>query len=200
MKRYSFFFATLFLIAALPVSQAGTESLPKAYIDFGLMAEEYVAPLVPLMDDERSNFEILGQPSDHGVIADELEAFTRPSLLLALWLQMSPLPESERVHDFTREEVSAWFRKAMLNGTNPEHPAYWGHLVNYHQHGVEMSILTMSLTLARESVWDPLSTEEKDQVAEWLGEIRGNARYWNNHLYFAVLTICLLYTSDAADE
>jgi hypothetical protein len=168
---------------------AGGNDLPEAYIEFGLMAEELVAPLVPLMDDSRSNFPLTGVPSDHGAMADELEAFTRPGLLLAQWLQMDALPASRREHHFTREEVSGWYRQALLNGTDPEHPAYWGHLLNYHQHGVEMSILTMSLAIAPEWLWEPLSSEEKDQVAAWLGEIRGNARYWNNHLYFAILTI-----------
>jgi|TARA_B110000438_G_C15791990_1_gene641118 hypothetical protein len=39
------------------------------------MAEELVAPLVPLMDETRSNFELVGLPSDHGLMADELDAF-----------------------------------------------------------------------------------------------------------------------------
>lgn len=177
-----------FALAAFPVS-ASDKALPKPYVAFGLMTEDLVAPLVPLMDANRSNFPLAGRPSDHGKMADELEAFTRPSLLLALWLQMEAIPQNQRTHDFTREQVARWFRSAMLNGTDPEHPAYWGHLVNYHQHGVEMSILTMSLTVAREWVWDPLSEAEKRQVAAWLREIRGNARYWNNHLYFAVLTL-----------
>lgn len=181
--------AAVLLPSAALVSVSRADELPEAYVQFGLMAEDLVAPLVPLMDSARSNFPLEGPPSDHGKMADELEAFTRPGLLLALWLQMEPLPESVRRHHFTREQVAAWFRQAMLNGTNPEHPAYWGHLLNYHQHGVEMSILTMALTVAREWLWEPLTAREKDQVADWLGEIRGNARYWNNHLYFAILTL-----------
>lgn len=180
----------LILGLCLPaLAQASNTQLPKAYIEFGQMAEELIAPLVPLMDSERSNFFMEGLPSDHGIMADELEAFTRPTLLLALWLQMEPLPDEARAHSFTKEEVAAWFRAALLNGTDEEHPAYWGHLLNYHQHGVEMSILTMSLTVAREWVWDPLTTDEQAQVLEWLGEIRGNARYWNNHIFFSILTI-----------
>jgi hypothetical protein len=153
------------------------------------MAEDLVAPLVPLLEEGSTVIPISGPPSDHGVMADLLESVARPGLLLAIWLQMEPLPAERRKHDFTREEIATWYRRALVDGTDPEAEGYWGHLLNYHQHGVEMAIMTMSLTVARDWIWDPLSREEKDQVADWLGEMRGTARYWNNHLYFAILVI-----------
>lgn len=163
--------------------------LPERYIEFERMAEELVAPLVPLLEEGCSTIPLAGPPSDHGLMADELESVARPGLLLALWLQMEPLPEGMGEVGFTREEVAAWYRQALVLGTDPKSPEYWGHLLNYHQHGVEMAIMTMSLTVARDWIWDPLPEAERDQVAAWLGEVRGNARYWNNHLFFAILVL-----------
>lgn len=165
------------------------EGLPASYKEFERKAEELVAPLVPLMEEGKSTLPIEGPASDHGKMADELESVARPGLLLSLWLQMEPLPESEREYEFSREEVASWYREALVMGTDREHPEYWGELMNYHQHGVEMAIMTMSLTLAREWIWEPLSKSEKDQVASWFGEMRGTARYWNNHLFFSILVM-----------
>ncbi len=169
--------------------QNGEQGLPESYIEFERYAEDLVAPLVPLLEAGKSTIPIAGPASDHGEMADLLESVARPGLLLALWLQMEPLEDGERSHDFSRESVASWFRDALVLGTDPESPEYWGHLLNYHQHGVEMAIMTMSLTVARDRIWEPLTDAEKDQVAEWFGQIRGNARYWNNHLYFSILTL-----------
>ncbi len=165
------------------------EALPESYVAFEKMAEDLVAPLVPLLEPGKSILDLHGPASDHGELADRLESVARPGLLLALWLQMEPLPEDQRGHDFTREAVAGWYREALVLGTDPASGQYWGELLNYHQHGVEMAVMTISLTVARDWIWDPLSQAEKDQVAEWLGGMRGSARYWNNHLYFGILVI-----------
>ena len=161
------------------------EALPASYRHFSEMTEELVRPLVALVEEGRATLAIAGPPSDHGLMADELESIARPGLLLALWLQMKPATE----HEGEREAVARWYREALVMGTDPSHPEYWGDLMNYHQHGVEMAIMTMSLTVARDWIWDPLSPSEREQVASWLGQIRGNARYWNNHLYFGILVL-----------
>lgn len=163
--------------------------IPSSYQKFVQITEDYIAPLVPLMEAGKSKLPLDGLPSDHGEMADLLEAFSRPGLLLALWLQSEPIPQEARKYDFTREDIARWYRQALLLGTDRNSPEYWGDMLNYHQHGVEMSILTMSLEVAQPWLWDPLTQAEKDQVANWLGQMRGTARYWNNHLYFSILTI-----------
>jgi hypothetical protein len=160
-----------------------------SYLHFARMTERLVAPLVTHMLPGRTFFPIEGNASRHGQRADELEAFSRPGLLLALWLQAEPLPEENREHHFSRETVAEWMRQAICVGTDPHHPAFWGHMLNLHQHGAEFSILSMSLLIAREWLWDPLEQNERDQVAEWLGEMRGHGLHDNNHLFFFVLTI-----------
>ena len=163
--------------------------LPDSYVQFVQIAEDLVAPLVPLLKEGSAVIDIEGPPSDHDAMADRLESVARPGLLLALWLQTEPLDAADRKHDFTRAQVAEWMRQSFVTGTDRDHANYWGDLYNYHQNGVEMAIMTMSLAVSRDWVWDKLSEAERDQVAAWLGQMRGTPRYWNNHLFFAVLTI-----------
>lgn len=160
-----------------------------AYIQFEQTTQKLVRPLVALMQPGESTLPIAGPASDHDKMADELESFARPCLLVALWLQSTPVPELQDHIGLDREKVAIWMREALVLGTDPDSPKFWGHLRNYHQHGVEMAIITMSLEVAKDQLWEPLSEGEKQQVANWFKSMRGSARYWNNHLFFGVLTL-----------
>jgi hypothetical protein len=159
--------------------------VPESYAQFRDMAMKLVEPLVALMKPGCSTLPIIGMASDHDENADRFEAYARPALLAALWLQTEPA-DGETVD---RQRVAKWFREGLLLGTNPKHPQYWGQPTNFHQIPVEMAILVMALDIARESLWTPLSRGEKAQVADWLAYIRGNASPWNNHLFFDVLVL-----------
>lgn len=160
-----------------------------AYIQFEQMTQKLVRPLADLMQPGHATLPIAGPASDHDQMADELESFARPCLLVALWLQSAPVPAAQDQIGLDREKVAVWMREALVLGTDPDSPKFWGHLRNYHQHGVEMAIITMSLEVAKDHLWEPLSAAEKQQVADWFKSMRGSARYWNNHLFFGVLTL-----------
>ncbi|MCH6256523.1 DUF2264 domain-containing protein [Puniceicoccaceae bacterium K14] len=182
-------FFCLSLIATAFASNPKASELPEAYIQFEQTTQELVRPLVALMEPGESTLPMIGPASDHDLMADELESFSRPCLLTALWLQSTPVPTDRDAIGLDREEVAKWVRDALVLGTNPESPKFWGHLRNYHQHGVEMAIITLSLEVAKEQLWEPLTESEKQQIADWLKSMRGSARYWNNHLFFGVLTL-----------
>ena len=63
---------------------------------------------------------------------------------------------------------------------------YWGPDASYHQHHVEIGLLCIALQLAPEQLWDPLTQDEKDRVARWLGTARGNGIVNNNHYFMGV--------------
>ncbi|SNS51041.1 DUF2264 domain-containing protein [Tropicimonas sediminicola] len=171
----------------------------EAYIHFEQTTQKLVRPLVSLMRPGEATLPIAGPASDHDQMADELESFARPCLLISLWLQSTPVPADRDEIGLDREQVAQWMRAALLLGTDPESPKFWGHLRNFHQHGVEMAIITMSLEVAKAQLWEPLSQAEKAQVAAWFGAMRGSARYWNNHLFFGVLTIEFLRNNGFAE-
>src|SRR5256885_4042951 len=98
---------------------------------------------------------IPGPRSHHGLLADELEGFTRSMILAGPWLHGSAdgtYPWQGGVVD-----VAGFYRKGILAGTDPKHPEYWGDMVDFAQHLVEMAALAWGLHLSKPLVWDRFS-------------------------------------------
>jgi hypothetical protein len=113
------------------------------------------------MQSGKADLPIIGQPSNHGVQADRLESYARPCLLAAHWLASEP-GESETL---SRTKIAECFQRALILGTDPSSPEYWGPTANHHQHTVEMAALTLALQAARDQLWTPLTRAEREQVA-----------------------------------
>src|SRR5262249_5552208 len=106
----------------------------------------------------------------------------RPLLLAAFFLQSRDQAEDRAF----RQRLAQWFREGLVVGSDPRNALYWGPDANYHQHHVEIGLLSIGLQLARRELWDPLTRAEKDQVARWLGTARGNGIVNNNHYFMGV--------------
>ena len=152
------------------------------------IAEEGLRPLAKLMAPGKAELPLLGKASNHGAQADRLESFARPCLWAAHWLQCEG-QDSREPDSLSREEIAEWFRRGLLHGTDPQDPQYWGPTEDHHQHSVEMAALVLSLDIARAHLWDPLERRDREQIAAWLGSIRGKTLHRNNHLFFGVLTL-----------
>jgi hypothetical protein len=152
------------------------------------IAEEGMRPLAKLMQPGKAGLPILGKASNHGAQADRLESFARPCLWAAHWLQCDG-KKSADPDSLSREQIAEWFRRGLVHGTDPGDLEYWGPTADHHQHSVEMAALVLSLDIAREDLWDPLGRKERQQIAAWLGSIRGKKLHLNNHLFFGVLTL-----------
>lgn len=66
--------------------------------------------------------------------------------------------------------VSLW-RDGLINGTDPEHPEYWGHVEDSDQRMVEMCPIGYTLAVASEVFWEPLTGKQRENVSNWLGSI-----------------------------
>lgn len=159
-------------------------------------AERLLAPLVARMRPGAAFIPLEGMASNHGVKADELEAFARPCLLASHWLAARGGEEL----GFTRGEVAQWFREGLLAGTDPMAGTYWGATTNYHQHSVEMGALVLALEMARDWLWTPFSDAEKQQVLRWFRTVRGIGLHRNNHLFFGVFPLCFLIREGAGSK
>lgn len=159
--------------------------LPEDYIFWQASAERLLDALMALAEPEGSEIPIAGLASDHDANADRLEAFARPCVLAAFWLQSVPREDDAG----NRQLVSAWFRQALLRGSDPGSPLYWGPNTNYHQNGVEVGLLACALLLARDYLWDPFSNEEKRQIGRWIASNRATGHVWNNHFFFGLLAL-----------
>ena len=93
-------------------------------------------------------------------------------------------------------DVGDFYRQAVVNGTNPEHEEYWGDIVDFAQHLVEMASLTWGLYVSRKHTWDKLTTREQDQVAAYLFQCTKVKYHQNNWLLFNVITNAVLKAFD----
>lgn len=153
------------------------------------VAEDGLRPLARLMFPGEADLPLSGKASSHGMQADRLESFSRPCLWAAHWLQCDRTEGTRPPGSLARDEIAEWLRQGFSNGTDPDGPRYWGPTDDYHQHSVEMAALVLSLEIARDSLWEPLGTAAREQIAAWLGTIRGKKLHRNNHLFFGVLTL-----------
>lgn len=156
--------------------------LPASYLHWQDAARRLLEPLAALMRPGAADLAITGGASDHDRQADRLESFARPLTLAAFWLQSVPRPEDAAL----RASISAWFRAGLVTGTDPASPHYWGPDANYHQHHVEMGLMTIALQIAECDLWMPLPAGAQAQVARWFATCRGGGIVNNNHLFMSV--------------
>ncbi len=157
-------------------------SVPDIYRHWQLRARHLLEPLATLMEPGQASLKIPGPASDHDAQADRLESFARPLTLAAFFLQSEAHPDDLAF----REKISRWFREGLAAGSDPADPAHWGPDANYHQHHVEMGLLSIALQIAPKDLWDPLSQSVKDRVARWFASCRGGGIVNNNHLFMSV--------------
>ena len=93
-----------------------------------------------------------------------------PVELAAFFLQSEPHTDDTAF----REKIAAWFRAGLVAGSDPQSPQYWGPDASYHQHHVEMGLMSIALQIAAREVWTPLTPAQKDQVARWFATCRGS--------------------------
>lgn len=106
-----------------------------------------------------------------------MEGFSRPLWGLApFWAGGSSNLEFEEV-----------YRKGLVSGTDPQSPEYWGTCEDYDQRLVEMAALAYALLIAKEKIWEPMTEQEKGQIAQWLNEINHNKCCDCNWRFFNVL-------------
>ena len=113
----------------------------------------------------------------HDEVAAGLEGFCRP-----LWGVLACAAGGEALHG--TENLA----RAILAGTNPAHPDFWGRLGNCDLRCVEMAALGWGLLVAPQVVWEPLPPEGRDRFAEWLSQInRLESIPRNNWRFFRIL-------------
>ncbi len=133
---------------------------------------------------------IPGPRSHHGLLADELEGFTRSFIMAGPWLSQS----NDGRYQYKGEtvEVADFYRKGIMAGTDSKNPEYWGDIVDFSQHLVECASLSWSLFISRKHIWDKYSEKEKKQVAGYLHQCTRAKYHNNNWLLFNVVTNTVL--------
>ena len=89
-----------------------------------------------------------------------------------------------------QSEIEEWqelYRTGLVNGTDPQHPGYWGDIYDYDQKMVETAAIAVALALAPKVLWDPLEDTQKEKTAAWLGQINDHKIHPNNWRFFRIL-------------
>ncbi|MEV4109056.1 DUF2264 domain-containing protein [Nonomuraea sp. NPDC049695] len=137
---------------------------------------DLVDPLISRFSPGRGRLRLGFNTAHYDNAAAELEAFARP-----LW-GLAPLAAGGGAFD----HWELW-RTGLAAGTDPEHPDYWGAAFDRNQRLVETAALGLTLALAPEQIWDPLTGRQRDTVAAWLRHAVTVEPNDNNWLCFPVM-------------
>lgn len=108
--------------------------------------------------------------------AADLEGFARP-----LW-GLAPLAAGGAI--FEHWEL---YRQGLANGTDPDHPEYWGKVHSTDQRMVELAAIGFTLRLLPQLVWDPLPARARQNLAAYLLRARELDYVNNNWKFFRIL-------------
>lgn len=145
--------------------------------DFRDWMFQVLNPLKPLYSEGCARLHLGDSGVTYPEVSTEMEAFSRPLwALVPFWMGGGD--------DRGFEEI---YRKGLANGTNPRHLEYWGGFGDYDQRFVEMAAIAAGLIFAPEKVWEPLTEEEKENLAKWLYGINEHIIPDCNWQFFMIL-------------
>lgn len=134
------------------------------------------APLLPYFSPGGARVRLDATAATFDRATADLEGFARP-----LW---GIVPFVVGGGEFPHWEL---YRRGLANGTDPEHPEYWGAIKGIHQQLVEMAAIGLALRMVPQHLWDPLDDRAKANVAQHLLQARRQSYIDNNWKFFRVL-------------
>lgn len=144
--------------------------------DFRRAARSLVAPLVPFVRAKGAALDLGEGAAKFDMGAAALEGIARPFWGLA--------PLFAGGGDFADWTV---FLEALRQGTDPEHPRYWGAIGNLDQRSVEAAAVGFLLALTPERSWGLLPEDARGNLARWLAGIETAKMSDNNWLFFPII-------------
>lgn len=133
-------------------------------------------PLLPFFSEGGARVRLDGAGAHFDRAAADLEGFARP-----LW-GVTPLAAGGGAFDHW-----ALYRNGLANGTDPDHPEYWGQVNSTDQRMVELAAIGFTMRLLPHLVWEPLPQKAKDNLAAYLTHARQFDYADNNWKFFRVL-------------
>lgn len=145
--------------------------------DFEALALELLNPLKGYYSEEGARLDLGVTAAVYDQNAVWAEAFIRPLwALVPLWAGGS-----------TNTGFGERYRKGLAAGTNPKGKEYWGGFQDIDQRFVEMAAVACGLLMTPEVIWEPLSEQEKQNLARWLDGINHYECAACNWKFFGVL-------------
>ena len=108
-----------------------------------------------------------GEISTRGRKINALEGFARFFPLASVWFSTGKDYLTVDNKNINLKEI---IREAILSGTDPNNPDYWGTIQNKDQRIVEAADIALGLWLSKDQIWVTYSDNEKYQVIDWLSQ------------------------------
>ena len=138
--------------------------------------EDSFAPLLPYFSPGGARVRLDAAAAHFDRVAADLEGFARP-----LW---GIVPFAAGGGEFAHWEL---YRRGLANGTDPEHPEYWGVIRGTNQRLVELAAIGVALRMVPQHLWDPLDERAKSNVSAYLLNAYSQHFIDNNWKFFRVL-------------
>ena len=146
-------------------------------------------PLEACYSPGRARVRLSPYAGDFDVASAELEGFARP-----LW-GLAPLLKGGYALPFWPEVL-----KGLGHGVDPQHPEYWGDVVDFDQRIVESAAISFTLLLVPEHSWARLDADAQDNLRRWLGQVVSVRCPPNNWSFFQVLAHLALRSVGVATD
>lgn len=139
-----------------------------------------------------------GFPSKNGYTVSGVEGFARIAPLMGAWIH-SGRPQTVEVIGTDRTvNLVSFLRDAVVAGTDPESPHYWGDMEYGGQRNVEAPDIARMLWLTRPQIWDKLDATQRERIVRWLKQSNtGNFPYRSNWLLFPAVVSAFLQSVGA---
>ncbi|KAG0648266.1 hypothetical protein D0Z07_5231 [Hyphodiscus hymeniophilus] len=133
-------------------------------------------PLLPCFSEGKARVQLDASGATCDRAACDLEGFARPLFGIA--------PMVAGGASFEHWDL---YREGLKNGTDPQHPEYWGKVLGLDQRQVEAAALGYALLLVPQHIYEPLDDTAKSNLVNWLLNSRNGEHHGNNHKYFRVI-------------
>ncbi|MEF2071174.1 DUF2264 domain-containing protein [Consotaella aegiceratis] len=160
----------------MPFSKTFSDNSLATRSDFQRCVVGLFEPLVPYLQRQGAALDLDEGGAHFDMKASSLEGIARP-----LW-GLVPLALGGGAFEH-------WplLRRIIVDGSDPDHPQFWGATGDIDQRSCEMAAIALFLALLPDESWHPLAPREKDNLTRWLAGIQGPRMPANNWLFFTVL-------------
>lgn len=150
---------------------------------------DLVDPLFAYLTPGKAQVDLRDTAAHYQDVCIGLEGFSRAMLGL--------VPFIAGGHDRDRT-YGPTLLEGLTNGTNPQHPEFWGVPESCHQTFIEMGPFALALLMAPDTLYDPLDPKAKANLVIWLGAIHKMSRKPKNQIFFRILTNLSLHRVGSA--
>ncbi|KAL2845486.1 hypothetical protein BJY01DRAFT_181580 [Aspergillus pseudoustus] len=117
--------------------------------------------------------------------AAQLEGFARPLWVVSALLHSA---ENDPTHAAAIRALAQPWIDGIATGTDPDHPEYWGTIVDAGQRMVEAEVIACALLFAPNAFFHSQETRVRGNIVAWLRAINGKPMPVNNWRWFRVFT------------